>query len=268
MKYFIAHTAYDGTRYAGWQVQPDKNSIQEIIESRLEKLCGTFTRIIGAGRTDAGVHALDQAFHFKLDTRLDAPDIHKGLNALLPDDIIITSLEPCSPDFHARFSAEGKHYMYLIRQGARPGLWSRSYSLLVKKPLDIEYLSTAARYFIGTHNFKPFSANAKRPNEQFERTITDFRIDHIPPFIVFNVLGKSFLYKMVRMMAGTLLRIAHKNEPCDYIARVFSDPERFKAGPAAPAHGLTLMKTFYTLPLELPSREDIHNILPKNDVLI
>lgn len=267
-KHFKAHLQYDGTRYSGWQVQPNHITIQETVEQAIHRLTGQTIRIIGAGRTDTGVHAIDQAFHFKLATRLDATAFYKGLNGVLPDDIIITDVSECDPHFHARFDSLGKHYMYILRQSALPALWSRHFMLHVRHSIDINLLRANARHFIGTHHYRAFSAQSGRKDEQYERTVTDVRIDHFAPFIAINVLGRGFLYKMVRMMVGTLLRINAKKESEHYIKKVFEDPQRYHAGPAAPAHGLTLFKTYYSEPFRLPSEQDIRNFFSQNDVFI
>lgn len=266
-KYFALTIKYDGTRYLGWQVQPQSPTIQEEIETALHRLTGSKVRIIGAGRTDAGVHAHDQHAHFAIDTRLDEHALFKGLNAVLPDDILITSVQQVGRSFHARFSAVGKYYMYIVHQGTLPPLFTRNYAWHVKYPLSIEKMRDAAQLFIGTHNFHNFCANSGRENETFERTIIDIRIDHIPPFIVFHVLGKSFLYKMVRLMVGTLIDIGRNKTDASIITAALATEQPVVPAPVSPAHGLTLKKVFYDLPVELPSDDIRCNLFSCFDVL-
>jgi len=251
----------------GWQVQPNAPTVQMAIEQVIATLTGETVRIHGSGRTDSGVHALKQVAHFKVCTTLDSNTFFNGLNALLPDDIIVTNVEECSPNFHSRYDAVGKHYMYIIAQGRLPLLWSRFFSTHIKNDLSVDDIRTAASSFIGTHHFKPFSAISDRKNEIYDRTIYDFRIDHHPPFIFFNVLGKSFLYKMVRFMVGTLIKIGSGKESPDIIENIFENPDSYNTGPVAPSKGLTLVNVFYENPIKLPQKEDFCNFFRYFDVL-
>ncbi len=267
LKHFRIRINYQGTNYSGWQVQPNAPTIQMAIEQVIAKLTGEAIRIHGSGRTDSGVHALGQVAHFKVHTTFDTKGLLKGMNALLPDDIIITDVQQTDPSFHSRYDAIGKHYMYIVHQGQFPFLWSRFYSTLLKNNLSIENIRQAASSFIGTHHFRSFCAVSDNKNEIYDRTIYDFRIDYHPPFIFFNVLGKSFLYKMVRFMVGTLIKIGLGKESPDFINNVFAAPDRYKTGPVAPAKGLTLMNVFYTPPIKLPPPEEFCNFFRLFDVL-
>ncbi|MDX9703621.1 MAG: tRNA pseudouridine(38-40) synthase TruA [Candidatus Auribacterota bacterium] len=266
-KYFAITIKYQGTRFLGWQIQPQTPTVQQEIETVLERLTGRQVRIFGAGRTDAGVHALEQIANFSVVTRLDCAALYKGLNALLPDDIVVIQVQECDPSFHARFSAIGKYYLYAVHMSDIPSLWTRHFSLHVRHKVDIGLMQSAARLFIGTHNFSNFCANSGRENEVFQRTIYDFRIEHTPPFVFFHVLGKSFLYKMVRLMVGTLIEIGRNKNNSDIITRALTSTDRIVPAPVAPAHGLTLRKIFYEPPVEIPYLDNSCNLFLYFDVL-
>ncbi|MCP5461815.1 MAG: tRNA pseudouridine(38-40) synthase TruA [bacterium] len=267
MKYFKIHIKYDGSAYCGWQIQPNGISIQHVIETVLSRLANQPVRIHGAGRTDAGVHALDQVAHFQADTNLDATAFQKGLNGLLPSDIIATSVRECSSEFHARYSACGKYYLYIVQNGMLRSLILRNYSAYSQCFLDIQAMHNAAQSFVGTHNFKPFSANAGREHERYERTIHQVLIESHPPFIIFHVLGQSFLYKMVRLMVGTLLDVGRGKIPPDTIANILSTGDTLLVGTTAPAHGLFLKKVYYSEIQKISPADKKCNFLPLFDVL-
>ncbi len=266
-KYFCITIQYQGTRFLGWQIQPQTPTVQQEVETVLTRLTGQPVRIFGAGRTDAGVHALDQHAHFSVATRLNAAALYKGLNALLPDDIVITHVNECDPSFHARFNAIGKYYLYTVYNATTPALWARYFSLHVRHHLDINKMRAAARLFLGTHNFENFSANSGRDDEKFQRTIYDLQIEHTPPFIFFHVLGKSFLYKMVRLMVGTLLDIGRGKVSEDIITQALTSHDPVVPAPVAPANGLIMRKIFYNPPVELPQNENTCNLFIGFDVL-
>jgi len=266
-KNFKFHIEYHGANYHGWQIQPNASSIQETIEKTLFKLTKQRVRIHASGRTDAGVHALGQVAHCAVKTRLNSYDLLKGFNGLLPNDIIIRNVSLCPPDFHSRFSAKGKHYIYIVDNGDIPALWTRFFSVHIHKKLCVKAMRDAAKLFLGTHNFEPFCANSGRENEVYERSILHFHIEKKGNFIFFHVVGKSFLYKMVRFMVGTLLKIGSGKEHPACINKIFNDPIKNSAGPVAPAKGLTLFKVFYETNPYLTNTKDICNFFPTFDVV-
>lgn len=269
LKFFKINIKYEGTFYLGWQIQPQSPTVQETIEKTLFKLTGEKVRIIAAGRTDQGVHALGQVAHFKLKTRLDEYALIKGLNSLLPDDIVINSLSQCPPDFHSRYSATAKHYLYMLQQGPNQLILTKNFCDYVRTPLAIDKMREASKYFIGTHNFKDFCANSGKDIENFERTIFDLRIDSHPPFIFFHVLGKSFLYKMVRLITGTLIKAGLGKISPETVGKIFSQPEKYAhfARHAAPAKGLTLAEVFYDNNPKIPPPDEICNFFDLSFVL-
>ena len=266
-KFFKFHIEYHGANYCGWQIQPNAPSIQETMEKTLFKLTKQKVRVHGSGRTDAGVHALGQVAHCAVKTRLNANDLLKGFNGLLPNDIIIRNVSTCPPDFHSRFSAKGKHYIYIVDNSDIPALWTRFFSVHIQKKLCLNSMRDAANLFLGTHNFKPFSANSGRKNEVYDRSISYFHIEKIGNLIFFHVLGKSFLYKMVRFMVGTIFKIGSGKETPGYVNKIFTDPIKHSAGPVAPAKGLTLYKVFYDTDPYLTNTKDICNFFPSFDVV-
>lgn len=240
--------AYDGTNYSGWQVQPNAPTIQEVIESSLEKLIGTRTKVIASGRTDAGVHAKGQVAHFRTDTPLDTKQLFYKLNCILPQDIAITSLTEADDTFHARFSAKRKAYHYHIHTSTTHSPFEHPYRTHIRFPLDSERMKEAARYFVGTHDFTSFSnenhAGACKKNPI--RTIYSLEIIEIEGGISVQVIGNGFLYKMVRNIVGTLLRVGSGKLDASEIPGIFAAKDRTKAPMAASPKGLHLISVDYT----------------------
>ncbi|MDN3505866.1 MAG: tRNA pseudouridine(38-40) synthase TruA [Simkaniaceae bacterium] len=243
MKYKL-NISYDGTHYSGWQVQPNAISIQSLIQQALETALRTPTSLTGSGRTDAGVHALNQTAHFtapKTDTR----KLAHSLNGLLPPDIRIKQLEPVSDDFHARYSAKSKIYRYHLRTTQNP--FTRLYSYHLPYPIDIPLLKKAAHHFIGEHDFTSFSNEAHRGSAAKNPVRNLMRLDVIESSeeIILEFQANGFLYKMVRNITGTLLDIARGKLPLDSLPEIFAAKDRQKAAAAAPAHGLFLVNVLY-----------------------
>jgi tRNA pseudouridine38-40 synthase len=201
--------AYDGTNYSGWQVQPRHRTVQGEIERLLaEMTCKKHVRVESSGRTDTGVHARAQVAHFDLEEPLKDPKyFQRGLNAQLDRDIRILTLDPVSPDFHARFSAVGKEYRYFIYNGLVVPPTKRLYRLQEGRPLEIEKMRAAASLLVGEHDFAPFAANRKVPIKSTVRTIRSFYVRKHGADITLEVQGNGFLYKMVRGLAGFLIHV-------------------------------------------------------------
>ncbi len=235
---------YDGTNYAGWQIQPNGNTIQAELESALKKVTGETIRIHGAGRTDAGVHAAAQTAHF--DTAGLVPDtgFAPALNTFLPEDIRVTVSECVPKDFHARFSAKGKVYAYCIfnRKVAPAILRKTAYS--VKAPLNIEAMQKAAEYFLGEHDFSAFCA-AGSTVEDKTRTIERLTVDADLPLVTITVAGNGFLYNMVRIIAGTLVDAGLGRIKPESVMDVLSSQDRLQASATLPACGLILKEVKY-----------------------
>jgi tRNA pseudouridine38-40 synthase len=238
--------AYDGKGFAGWQSQSHRNTIQDHIERTFERVAGKPVRVHGAGRTDAGVHALAQCAHVDLtDNRFSAARWIQALNALLPPAIRVLRCQYVSKDFHARLSAKGKLYRYRISSAPvlLPFEYGRAWH--VKGPLDLEVLKAAANHFVGTHDFAGFAANRGKREKSTNRTIYSVRIRRSGHCVMLDFDGDGFLYKMVRLIVGSLVECAlGKLRIADLTDRLVSTQPgmpRF----AAPAEGLFLVRVRY-----------------------
>ncbi len=236
--------AYDGTNYAGWQRQLNAKSVQEMLEKAVFSLTGEETAVTGASRTDAGVHALGQAAHFDTRSRIPAEKFCFALNTRLPDDIRVTASEQVSPAFHARYSARGKTYRYQIHNSPHASALYRLQRAHVAKPLDVALMRKAAQDALGEHDFRAFAA-AGGEAKTTTRDIGRLDIAQAGELIELTVTGRSFLYNMVRILAGTLIYIGIGKLPPDAIARALLTGNRLDLGITAPAHGLALLKVYY-----------------------
>ena len=236
--------SYDGTNYCGWQVQKNGRSIQELLQRALETVLRHPIALTGAGRTDAGVHALGQTAHFDADFE-DLDRLHYSANALLPPDIRILSLEPVSDQFHARYSAIGKEYHYHLQldEAADPTL--RLYRTPIFGLFDRKALSAAAALFLGTHDFSAFANRSGKELTDSVRTITRLDIVDEPGGIRLEFEGNGFLYKMVRNITGTLLEVAAHKRSLESIQELLKGRERVFAGAAVLPQGLFLIKVKY-----------------------
>jgi tRNA pseudouridine38-40 synthase len=248
MRYFKLTIAYDGTDFHGWQMQANKPTIQGEIVSVLRRLTQEQVLLHGAGRTDAGVHALGQVASFKTQSALSAQEFQRALNALLPPTIRIVAAEEVGPDFNARWSARGKVYRYRIYRGkvVPPMIWR--YVLHYPFPLDEDAMRDAAPRFVGVHDFTSFSASIGSEENDKERS-TEREIYSVELVrsadneeLVFTVKGRSFLRYMVRKMVGTLLDVGRgKLTPAD-IDRLYELKDRSKSGPTVPPQGLVMVE--------------------------
>jgi tRNA pseudouridine38-40 synthase len=248
MRYFKLTIAYDGTDFHGWQVQSHKPTIQGEIVSVLRRLTQEKLTIYGAGRTDAGVHALGQVASFRTQSPLSAQEFQRALNALLPQTIRIVDAEEVGPDFNARWSARGKTYVYRIYRGkvVPPMLWR--YVLHYPFPLNEDAMREAAPRFVGTHDFTSFAASTGSEEDDNERSMereiysSELARSANDEELVFTIKGRSFLRYMVRKMVGTLLDIGRgKLVPGD-IERLYELKDRSKSGPTVPPHGLFMVE--------------------------
>lgn len=255
MRNFRMVLQYEGTRYQGWQRQGSTdNTIQGKLETLLSKMTGQKIEIQGAGRTDAGVHALGQVANFHADTQMTETEILEYMNRFLPEDIAVISLKEVSERFHSRLNATGKTYCYRVINSAIPHVFDRRYVHVVEQQLDIDAMREAAQYLTGTHDFKAFTSN-KRGKKSTVRTINSIQIEKCAATsmeilqtqdeIRFFYRGDGFLYHMVRIMTGTLLEVGiHKRKP-EEIAEILASGLRERAGELAPAKGLTLLEVRY-----------------------
>jgi tRNA pseudouridine38-40 synthase len=236
---------YDGSRYDGWQKQGNTgNTIQGKLEETLSRLCGVPVEVHGAGRTDAGVHALGQIASVRLPDGVDAAEIQDELNHYLPEDIAVLTVEEEDDRFHARLSATGKVYRYAVRTGGVPDVFRRKYQYTVEGTPDIAAMERAAALLTGTHDFRAFCSN-KRYKKSTVRTIHSIRIAVDGPDLTITFHGNGFLYNMVRILTGTLLEVGFGERNAEEIPEILSSLDRTKAGKTAPAQGLALVKVEY-----------------------
>ncbi len=248
MRYFKLTIAYDGTDFHGWQIQAEKPTIQGEIVNVLRRLTREHVYLHGAGRTDAGVHALGQVGSFRTQSALSAEEFQRALNALLPQAIRIVGAEEVGPDFDARWSARGKIYRYRIYRGrvVPPMIWR--YVLHYPFPLDEEAMRDAAARFAGTHDFASFAASTGSEEDDKERSTereiysTELVRTADDEELVFTVRGRSFLRYMVRKMVGTLLDVGRGRLKPDDIDRLFELRDRSKSGPTVPPQGLVMVE--------------------------
>ncbi len=238
--------AYDGAPFAGWQSQSHRNTVQDHLERAFERVTGRAARVHGSGRTDARVHALAQCAHVDLANKfLPAGRWVEALNALLPLEIRVLRCRYVSNDFHARLSAKGKIYRYRIWNASvlPPFEYRRAWH--VARPLDLQVLKSAAKHFVGTHDFAGFAVNRGKPEQSTVRTINSVRILQKGACLTVEFDGDGFLYKMVRLMVGALVKCALGKIRIEAISARLKSTELSSPRFAAPADGLCLVRVRY-----------------------
>ncbi len=235
---------YDGTNYAGWQRQLNGLSVQEVLERAFAAASGESVRIHGAGRTDAGVHAMAQTAHLNTQCTIPPEKICYALNMHLPPDIRVKSSEQVHDNFHARFDAKGKHYRYTIDNAAHASAVYRHTTAHVRSSLDVAAMREAAAYILGTHDFATFCASGSEVKDTV-RTVYSLDITEEKPFIHIDIKGSGFLYHMVRIVAGTLIEIGQKKRTTASMRDIIESKDRERAGVTAPAKGLMLVSVYY-----------------------
>lgn len=247
MQKFKLTVAYDGTQYGGWQIQSNALSIQELLERAISTVLREKVTLVGAGRTDAGVHAQGQTAHFTTNVLPDLKILQLSSNALLPKDIRILDLVEVSNDFHARYHATGKIYHYRLHLSRTNDPFKRLYSYHVPYVLDLAALEKAAAYFVGTHDFTSFANEAHQGCAAKDpvRTLHRLSLCEEEGGVRLEFEGEGFLYKMVRNVVGTLLDVARGKLPHENIPSIFAARNRCEASMAAPPEGLCLMKVLY-----------------------
>ena len=244
MKRVKLTVAYDGTNYCGWQVQPNGISVQEVLNRELSQLLKEEIHTIGASRTDAGVHALGNVAVFDTENRMPADRISLALNTRLPQDIRIQESREVPAEFHPRFCETRKTYEYRILNRKFPDPTRRLYSYFYYYPLDVDLMRKAAQYLIGEHDFKSF-CTAKPETENTVRRIEALDIDRANDLITIRIRGNGFLYNMVRIIAGTLIRVGGGFFEPEHVREILEARDRSMAGETARPEGLTLVKIEY-----------------------
>jgi tRNA pseudouridine38-40 synthase len=235
---------YDGTDFSGWQRQENGPSVQAAIEDALAEMVGVPTAVRGAGRTDAGVHALGQVAHFDAEARIPTHGYQRGLNALLPRAIAILSVAEAPPDFDARFSARGKLYRYSIWSSPTRSPLRDRYVWHLRRTLDAERMHEAAQTLVGRHDFAAFRA-ADCERKTTERTLTRLSVTRADDLVTVEVEADAFLKNMVRIIVGTLCEIGFGKRPVADLRRLLDGRDRRDAGVTAPPQGLTLVRVDY-----------------------
>ena len=236
--------SYDGTKFYGWEHQPKLDTVQGKIETALEKLVGEPVELIGAGRTDAGVHARKMVANAHMETDLSPEEIRDHMNEVLPESICINDVRVASDRFHARYNAVGKLYTYTCYIGDLKPIFNRKYVTVLDYKPDIEAMRKAAGYLIGEHDFKAF-CTTPRTNKSTVRLVDRIEIVRKRDLLYFNFHGEGFLRNMVRILVGTLLEVGQGHMTPEQIIEILESKDRTKAGPTAPPQGLCLMEVEY-----------------------
>ena len=235
---------YDGSRFSGWQVQPNGLSVQEVVEASLFQLLGEKVRVISSGRTDAGVHALGMVASFRTDRNLPLQAYREGLNRILPEDVVVRQSEFVSDEFHPRFGSKGKWYRYTLALNPVRTVLNRHYCWTIKKTLDLEAMRAAALLLVGRHDFAAFRAS----NCSAKTTVREiYSLDIIrnDTVVFIDVRGSGFLKFMVRILVGTLVEVGLGKRPVSDMERLLAEGCREDSGKTAPPQGLCLMAVWY-----------------------
>jgi tRNA pseudouridine38-40 synthase len=246
MPTFRLTIAYDGAPFVGWQRQASGTSIQGLLEDALGALDGREVVVTGAGRTDAGVHAIGQVASVSIERAIDGPSLARAVNARLPETIRVTDASEAPVTFHARFNARSKTYRYRIWNAEVLSPFERAYVWHVAAPLDVEMMAAAAVVLEGRHDFAAFQA-AGAETRTTERTVFSSRVSRGPesPLITCEISGTGFLRHMVRNIAGTLGEVGRGHHPVAWVEEVLASRQRARAGPTAPPEGLFLVRVDY-----------------------
>jgi len=244
MKRVLLTVKYDGTNYHGWQVQPNGITIQSVLQESLQKVLGKHTNVTGCSRTDAGVHANMFCCHIDCDDSIPDDAFLRGLNGVLPCDIAVTACKTVADDFHARYSALGKTYVYNIYNSQIKDPFKLRYSWWIERPLDINKMNEFCEKIIGKHDFSPFSSSGRTVDDTV-RTVKECFVTRNGDDIKLQISADGFLYNMVRIITGTAVDVSLGKIPIERIEEILMEKSREKAGITAPPQGLFLEKVIY-----------------------
>lgn len=236
--------AYDGTNYCGWQIQPNGITIEQVLNKCLSELLGENIVVTGASRTDSGVHSLGNVAVFDTNTRMPAEKISFALNQRLPEDIVVQGSLEVPSDWHPRYQVSRKTYEYRILNRMFRMPTRRLDTYFYHHPLDVEKMKKAAEFFVGEHDFKSF-CSVHSQAETSVRTVYGCSVEKTDDIIAIRITGNGFLYNMVRIIAGTLIKVGSGDIVPEKIPEIFAEKDRAAAGPTAPAHGLTMIGIEY-----------------------
>ena len=245
MKNYLLRISYDGSRYHGWQIQENAVTVQEVFQQAVLKVTGQREELKACSRTDTGVHAREFCISLKTESAIPPERMVAALNHYLPLDIAVKSCQEVPLDFHARYSCKGKEYSYEIwnHPVREPFLDGRA--LHYWYPIDENLLDRAAKFYLGTHDFTSFCTLDARDRGDLTRTVTKSQVERRGDMVLFTVAADGFLYNMVRIMVGTLLRVQQGKFAPEDIPEILAAKDRGRAGPTAPACGLYLNHVYY-----------------------
>ncbi|MBQ7936762.1 MAG: tRNA pseudouridine(38-40) synthase TruA [Clostridia bacterium] len=235
---------YNGSAFVGWQVQKNGKSVQEQMQDAIEAIFGERVGVTGCSRTDSGVHALEYCMCFDPPREMELKRIPFALNSVLPEEISVLSCQDVSADFHPRYNAVAKEYLYRFYDGFAPDPFKRGLAFHERKGLNAELMDQAAKAFLGTHDFKAFMSTGSKI-EDTVRTIHYSRVERSGNDVTFRVVGDGFLYNMVRIMAGTLLFVSMGRMDSKELPAIIAAGDRSKCGKTMPPYGLYLNKVYY-----------------------
>jgi tRNA pseudouridine38-40 synthase len=237
--------SYDGSGFSGYQVQPNKRTVQSVLEATLSKMHkGDTVKVVGSGRTDAGVHAKGQVIHFDSPLLIPADKWEKALNSMLPEDISVLTVASVTESFHARFDAKGKEYRYVLHLSQKRDPFLRKFAYQYPYRLNLQAMEQASKFFLGKHDFTSFCA-AKTEVVDKVRTIELIEFTRKDESLTIRFVGKGFLYNMVRILVGTLLEVGSGERSPEDIPIILANKDRRLSGKTAPGHGLYLWEVFY-----------------------
>lgn len=235
---------YVGTRYSGWQIQKNQHTVQGKLKSAVHKLTGEDVSVVGAGRTDSGVHAVEQVAHLRLSEEMATEKLFRGLNGILPWDIRVMSIDQAPQDFHAQKNALKKRYEYRIYTGPVLPPFLHGYVHHMTRPLNVIHMQEAAAPLCRSQDFRGFAAASTRVKSTV-RTVFLSQIEEQECHLTYQIEGDGFLHHMVRNIVGTLLEVGVGKRAPEDICKILDSKDRRMAGPTAPARGLYLMRVFY-----------------------
>ena len=244
MRNLLFRCAFDGRNYHGYQVQKNAVTVMETLQNGIEKIIGKRDGIVGCSRTDSGVHAREYYFNMHTGSTVPPERFVRALNRVLPKDIVILDCREVPETFHARYSALGKQYIYRLYDGKLRNPFYEGFAYHYKRSVDVDLLNRAAAHFCGTHDFVGFS-NTGTDVEDTVRTLSEFSVRRNGDFVEFSVTGDGFLYNMVRVLVGTLLKVNEGKLQIDELDDLIASKNRQRAGQTAPACGLYLTRVFY-----------------------
>ncbi len=238
---------FDGSVFHGWQIQHNAITVQQVFQEAVAKIIGKCPDIKGCSRTDSGVHANMFCISMRVRHPIPCERFFAAVNSHLPEEVVVTNVREVPLDFHARYSALGKRYIYKVHNSQIRDPFLRGRALYYRRPINAELLNKASKAFIGSHDFTSFCTLDKREAGDFVRTVSDFSVWREGDMVYFSVSADGFLYNMVRIMVGTLLYINEGGTSPDSIPHILEALSRSEAGPTAPACGLYLDEVFYDL---------------------